>query len=106
MPTTLAATDLFRQILPWLGALVVVAVIGGFIMSAARRMLTSDASDASAEGFTLHDLRRLKERGEITPEEYERAKANFMHQANPAAGHSAPPADGADRKTGAKPPDR
>lgn len=79
MRITLAASDLFTQIAPWLGALVVVAVVGGLIISAARRNLTNKSSDHSSSGFTLADLRRLKESGEMDQAQYERAKAALMN---------------------------
>ena len=79
MRITLAASDLFTQIAPWLGALVVVAVVGGLIISAARRNLTNKSSDHASSGFTLEDLRRLKERGEMDQAQYERAKAALMN---------------------------
>ena len=79
MRITLAASDLFTQIAPWLGALVVVAVVGGFIISAARRYLTNKSSDHASSGFTLADLRRLKESGEMDQAQYERAKAALMN---------------------------
>ena len=79
MRITLAASDLFTQIAPWLGALVVVAVVGGLIISAARRNLTNKSSDHASSGFTLADLRRLKERGEMDQAQYERAKAALMN---------------------------
>ncbi len=79
MRITLAASDLFTQIAPWLGGRVVVAVVGGLIISAARRNLTNKSSDHSTSGFTLADLRLLKERGELDQAQYERAKAAFMN---------------------------
>ncbi len=79
MRITLAASDLFTQIAPWLGALVVIAVVGGLIISAARRNMINKSSDHSTSGFTLADLRRLKESGEMDQAQYERAKAALMN---------------------------
>jgi len=83
---TLAASDLFNQIAPWLGGLVVVAVIGGLIMVAARRNATNKSADTPSIGFTLADLRRLKENGEMDQSQYERAKASLMKSPE-MAGH-------------------
>jgi len=76
---TLANSDLFIQLAPWLGGLVVVAVIGGVIMLAARNYLTNKSSETTSLGFTLADLRGLKERGEIDQTEYERLKSALMN---------------------------
>ena len=79
MRITLATSDLFIQLAPWLGGLVVVAVIGGVIMLAARNYLTNKSSETTSLGFTLADLRGLKERGEIDQTEYERLKSALMN---------------------------
>ena len=79
MRITLATSDLFIQLAPWLGGLVVVAVIGGVIMFAARNYLTNKSSETTSLGFTLADLRGLKERGEIDQTEYERLKSALMN---------------------------
>ncbi len=79
MSITLATSDLFIQLAPWLGGLVVVAVIGGVIMLAARNYLTNKSSETTSLGFTLADLRGLKERGEIDQTEYERLKSALMN---------------------------
>lgn len=79
MRITLATSDLFIQLAPWLGGLVVVAVIGGVIMLAARNYLTNKSSDTTSVGFTLADLRELKKIGEIDQAEYERLKSALMN---------------------------
>ena len=79
MRITLATSDLFIQLAPWLGGLVVVAVIGGVIMLAARNYLTNKSSDTTSVGFTLADLRELKKSGEIDQAEYERLKSALMN---------------------------
>ncbi len=81
MPITLAASELFNQLLPWLGGLVVLAVLGAVIMSAARRLLTSDPLEPRSTGFTLDELRTLRDRGELTQEEFDRAKSRFVRMA-------------------------
>ena len=68
---------LFVELLPWLGALVIVVGLGGVAIYLLRRAL--DAGSASgAEGFTLQDLRELCAAGELTDEEFERAKASMI----------------------------
>ncbi len=92
MRITLATSDLFIQLAPWLGGLVVVAVIGGVIMLAARNYLTNNSSDTTSVGFTLADLRELKKSGEIDQAEYERLKSALMNSpemTGPISGTSA-----------------
>ena len=70
----------------------VVAVIGGVIMLAARNYLTNNSSDKNSLGFTLADLRELKKSGEIDQAEYERLKSALMNSpemTRPISGNSA-----------------
>lgn len=63
----------------WLGVLLVVAVVGGLgIMWLRRRLLSKETSTPG--GFDLHSLRELRDRGEVSPEEYERLKALVIGQ--------------------------
>lgn len=68
---------LFQDLLPWLGALVALVVIGGIIVALVRRSLRSDAG-ASPGGFSLQELRDLHDAGELSDEEFERAKAKLI----------------------------
>lgn len=78
MRITLATSDLFTELAPWLGGLVVVAVIGGVIMLAARNYLTNKSYDTTSAGFTLADLRALKASGEIDQAEFDRLEAGHV----------------------------
>ncbi len=69
-----AAEDLFGQVLPWLIMLLVVVVVGAAAIYSVRRMLQGGHS-APGEGFTLHELRRMHAAGQLSEEEFERAKA-------------------------------
>ncbi len=69
-----AAEDLFGQVLPWLIMLLVVVIVGAAGIYLVRRMLQG-GHRASGEGFTLHELRRMHAAGQLTDEEFERAKA-------------------------------
>src|SRR4051812_34764905 len=58
---------------------VLVFVIGGFYTVAwVRRWMKEDDIAAIGIGFTLGDLRDLHRRGEMTDEEYEKAKAKIV----------------------------
>ena len=75
--STAPAGNLFGDLLPWLGLLVVIVLIGGGIaIWLCRRLMSGDA--AGAVGFTLGDLRELHARGEISTEEFEKAKSQMI----------------------------
>jgi hypothetical protein len=58
---------------------VFVFVIGGFYaITWVRRWMKDDEVSAIGLGFTLGDLRDLHRRGEMTDEEYEKAKAKIV----------------------------
>lgn len=69
-----AAEDLFGQVLPWLIMLLVGVVVGGAGIYFVRRMLQG-GQGAPVEGFTLDELRRMRAAGQLSDEEFERAKA-------------------------------
>ena len=76
-----ASTDkssrLFGQVLPWLLVLLGVIVVGGVIILLARRYLHNGGASEGG-GFTLHDLRQMHAGGEISDDEFERAKAQMI----------------------------
>lgn len=93
-----SAEQLPADILPWLLVLVAVIIVGGVIIYLVRRSLYSNTSSSSA-GFTLHDLRTLHAAGELSEEEFQRAKAQMIGRlaagpkqsdSNPATGSPAP----------------
>ncbi len=63
----------FGDVLPWLVALLVLVCAGAVAIHVARRMARK--ADAPPEGFTIQDLRRLHGSGQLSDEEYERARA-------------------------------
>lgn len=66
-------SQLFTQVLPWLIVLMVGVIVGGVAIMLVRRQFNS-GSRKPAGGFTLQDLRDLHARGELTDEEFQRAK--------------------------------
>lgn len=102
-----SATDkssrLFAETLPWLLLLLGVVIVGGVIILLARRHVNRGA-DSPASGFTLHDLRELHKNGELSDEEFARAKTQMIgrlaaekHAAKQAQGDALtgnPPIDG------------
>ena len=95
-----AAERLFGDLLPTLGMLVLIILVGGGIaVWLKRRYQGGDAS--GGVGFTLGDLRELRARGEISEEEFEKARAGMVRG---VAGTGA--RDGASRVAGSIPPAR
>ena len=70
--------DLFTRLLPWLGGLVALAVVGGILMAWTRRMAVGRDAASSPHGFGLDELEAMKARGEISPDEYERARRRMV----------------------------
>ncbi len=66
------ASDFFRSVALPLAGLLAFAVAGWFAVVAVRKAYRGD--DASAAPFTLEDLRRLHRAGELSDEEYARAR--------------------------------
>ena len=69
--------SLFGDVLPWLGALFAVVVIGAVAIWLLRRMLKQDSGGGSG-GFTLQDLRDMRASGELSDEEFEKARASII----------------------------
>ena len=83
------SSRLFADIAPWLIVLVGVVLVGGVLIYLLRRWLRGDQS-GSLGGFTLQDLRDLHKAGELSDEEFDRAKAQMIGRLKSAA---QPPAD-------------
>ena len=63
----------------WGGLLIVLIIIGGTVIMIIRRRLRDAAANSAADaGFSLSDLRAMRDRGEITPEEYEQTRARVI----------------------------
>ena len=78
--------------------LVALIVVGWVTVWQVRRRLTKP-DETSGVGFTLSDLRQLHKSGQMSDEEFERAKAKVVEAAKKAAERDAkpPPAGGAAR---------
>jgi hypothetical protein len=63
-----------------LGILLLIVVVGGVALMVFRRRLTEKESGNKSmdAGFSLSDLRAMRDRGEITAEEYERTRARVV----------------------------
>jgi hypothetical protein len=75
--TTDHSGRLFADILPWLLVLVGVVIVGTVVIYFVRRSIQNEAG-TSAGGFTLQDLRELHAAGELSDDEYQRARAAMI----------------------------
>ena len=98
-----AADQLFVQILPWIGILAILIILGGGIAVWLRKRMAVNADDSTAV-FILADLREMRDRGEISPEEFENAKARMIK--NMSATKTSRADDPAARASGSSSPDR
>lgn len=69
--------DFFSQVAPWLVGLLAVVMAGGIVIYFIRRMLRADHG-APIEGFALEDLRQMHRRGELSDEEFEKARITLI----------------------------
>ena len=89
--------EVFSQLLPWIiGLLVLIALGTGLILLIRRHLQKPSASTAGT--FTLHDLRSLHDSGQISDEEFERAKSLIIGQVSRVA--TGPKTDAADAMNG------
>ena len=100
---TTSGFDVFTVLL-WSAALIVLLVIGmAFALRLKRRLKAEDDPAAvPAAGFTLSDLRQMHRAGQLTEEEFTKAKEKIVAAAQKAAeraspkGETSPPRDSID----------
>jgi hypothetical protein len=73
-------------LLLWLGILLGSVIVGFGLILVLRKMLKDPVSkETSDPGFSLSDLRDMRDRGEITPQEYEQTRALVIAKVKAAA---------------------
>jgi hypothetical protein len=78
-------TSMVVRILIASGVVLLLALAGFLVVSRLRRDLRESDAPASEAGFTLSDLRQLYKNGQMSAEEFERAKAKVVESAKRAA---------------------
>ena len=68
-----APETLFGDMIPWLGILVLIVLLGGGLAIWIRRRITSQSA-SSQGGYMLEDLRQLRDSGELSQEEFDLAR--------------------------------
>src|SRR6185436_2540587 len=78
--STLLADSSVGSIFVWSFILIILVVIGAAGVMRLRRWLKEDddTTPSGGIGFTLSDLRRLHKQGQMTDEEFERARAKMV----------------------------
>lgn len=79
--TILGATKALAPALLWLGGLIVVVVVAGLVVLKVRSMILARESGAANQEGLLIGLRRMRERGEISQEEYDTARKSMAARA-------------------------
>ena len=69
----------FARLAPVLGVLVLIVIVGAVALLLIKRWWKSE-SEATLPGFTLGDLRAMRDAGEISVAEYERAKEQMVRK--------------------------
>ena len=93
LPLMAASNDARRAMdilaaLGWLVAAVAVVCVIGFLLH--RRLRSQNDRSAQSSVFSLKDLRRMRDEGQITAQEYERARAKVIRQAQRSLNEDAP----------------
>lgn len=71
----------FNEMLPWLGLLVLITLVGvGVVYLIRRELFRGDDSESHSMGV-MSDLRSMRDRGEITEDEFERTRAVMIARA-------------------------
>jgi|SRR6185295_7846088 len=68
------------QAVLWIGILIVVAILGGLIMMAVRRRILSKDSLDDGTTSLMDQLRAMRDRGQISPEEYEATRRTMREK--------------------------
>jgi uncharacterized membrane protein len=66
------------RVIAWSLVLICLLMVGFFAISKLRHWMRDDDMPAPGIGFTLSDLRQLHKQGQMTDEEFERAKSKIV----------------------------
>jgi hypothetical protein len=92
------STEQVTRLLIWSGVLFGVLIVAAVVVNKVKRRLQQPDEPISA-GFTLSDLRALHKSGQMSDEEFERAKEKVVEAARRAAERQAVGQAGAGRST-------
>jgi len=75
-----------RSVYVWGAILIGVVLIAFFAYSYFKRWM-NDTGDTENHGFTLSDLRKLRDQGKISAQEFEQTRANMLAAAKKMTGY-------------------
>lgn len=76
--TSSTAGTLFRDVAPWLVVIVVLVVAGVVVIAMLRRLTRDLDGGAAGTAFTLQELRDMRDAGQLTADEFDRARAEII----------------------------
>jgi len=91
MSIALATTsDSTISILIWSGILIVVVIVLFFVVNTIRKAMLADEPGDAGPSFTLDDLRRMHAAGQISDEEFAKARSRIVRMVRGSADDAAP----------------
>lgn len=78
LPDPTLAIGAVGSVMLWLGVLLVAVLVGGFALLILRRQILDSGAEDGGFGFDLRALRAMRDRGEISEEEFETARAGII----------------------------
>jgi hypothetical protein len=79
------------RLLPWVGILLVCLIVGAVVLTWLLRRLRSPQEAPKGLGMTLSQVREMRERGEITPDEFEKLRQIVIAEAKAGPKAAEPP---------------
>ncbi|MBX3364571.1 MAG: SHOCT domain-containing protein [Phycisphaeraceae bacterium] len=73
------------EVLFWVGLLIGLTIIGGMLIAAVRKRYANWSETGDDRAEMLEELRRLRKRGELTPEQYEVSRDSLLGRGRPRA---------------------
>jgi hypothetical protein len=73
-----ASTETYARLYIWLTVLLVAVIVLGVAVWYARRWALSKPSSGTGQGWTLAELRELRQAGEVSEEEYEKLRTQII----------------------------
>lgn len=74
----------------WLVVMLVAVIAGAVALFILRRRLLDEEAPDESQGLTLHDLRQMHQRGDLSAEEFEAAKRVIVGSARAKVDHAEP----------------